>query len=208
MTVGKLSICLLAVNTESGALEDDDIVTDVAEVALLARGLLVVESAPGKHQSTVVVSHRSVQDFLVSMDAGSFMVDSASTHAHAALVALKYLLLPSFSTICESWEELSDRFIRYAFLDYAARSWPTHVAALTAAGPDLLDAMMDLFTGSHFLPWLQVYKSDRNIPNHQTFHWAAKPLYWAARLGLKDLVIALLSSGADINETGGFFGTL
>jgi ankyrin repeat protein len=207
MTVAELSLCLLAMNTKTGMLEEDNIVTDLPDLAVLASGLLIVEPALKDAESTVVVSHRSVQDFLVSTNAGDFKVDRESTNAHISLVTLKFLILPDFSTVCESWEELNGRLSKFPFLDYAARFWPSHVMESGGMTPEALETMATLFMGSNFLPWLQVYKSNRSIPNHQTFHVDATPLYWAARLGLKELVVRMLSLGTQINESGGFFGT-
>jgi ankyrin repeat protein len=207
MTATELSVCLLAIDTETGMLDEENIVADVADLSSLASGLLVFDSSQVEDESALVVSHRSVQDFLMSPSAGDFKVDGASSHLHVAMVSLKYLLIPNFDTVCTSWEDLTDRFITFPFLDYAARCWSFQVAKVATTTPELLSAMMTLFMGPNFLPWLQVFKSDRNVPNYLTFHVDAKPLYWAARLGLKDLVDHILKSGVDVNESGGFFGT-
>jgi ankyrin repeat protein len=207
ITAVELSICLSAINTENICIDEDCVVTDPKSLSALASGLLTLDFSSKDSMDSLIVSHRSVQEFLISYHAGDFRLEDQSAHSHIALACVTYLRLPSFATTCNSWEELNSRFIEFQFLDYAARCWPSHVTKLTRVAPALLDAMVDLFTGPNFLPWLQIYKSHKDIPTHQTFHDNSKPLHWAARLGLRDLVGRILSTGVDINQTGGFFGT-
>lgn len=207
ITLAELSLCLLAINTETLSVDEDCVVTDPRTLSTLASGFLTLQSSSNDSTSCLIVSHRSVHEFLTSEHAGDFKLEDHSAHYRVALVCVTYVLLPPFATVCDSWDELTSRLTEHQFLDYAARCWPFHVKNLSSVEPVLVDALFDLFIGPNFLPWLQLYKSHKDIPNHHTFHENVKPLYWAARLGLRDLVGRILITDIDINENGGFFGT-
>ena len=218
MTTSELGVCLLAVDAETCSLHEDDIVTEPDTLSSLTDGLVTLRDLPvvektdygapeEESQSTVLIlSHKSIQDFVLSAEAGRFQLQPEVVHATLATTCLAYLLLRDLSSPCVTWEHMRERLTIFPFLDYAARHWPSHLISAQHDATAMLLAEK-LFTGPSFLPWLQIYKYHRGTRTARTYHKDARPLYWAARLNLVPLLKKLLAGGADVNQTGGYFGT-
>jgi ankyrin repeat protein len=218
MTTSELGVCLLAVDAETCSLHEDDIITEPDTLSGLTDGLVTLRDIPVAEKteycapeevlpSTVLIlSHKSIQDFILSTEAGRFQLQPEVVHATLATTCLAYLLLPDLSSPCVTWEQVRERLNVFPFLDYAARHWPLHLIQAQHDATSILLAEK-LFTSPSFLPWLQIYKYHPGTRTARTYHKDARPLYWAARLNLVPLLKKLLASGADENQPGGYFGT-
>ena len=139
MTTSELGVCLLAVDAETCSLHEDDIITEPDTLSSLTDGLVTLRdipvaentdhSSPGEEsQSTVLIlSHKSIQDFILSEEAGRFLLQPEIVHATLATTCLAYLLMRDLSSPCVTWEQMRERFTVFPFLDYAARHWPLHL---------------------------------------------------------------------------------
>jgi ankyrin repeat protein len=218
MTASELGVCLLAVDAETCSLHEDDIVTEPDTLSSLTDGLVTLRDLPvdektnsaapeeDSRRTVLILSHKSIQDFIMSTEAGSFQLQPGTVHTTLATTCLAYLLLRDLSVPCVTWEEMRERLTDFPFLDYAARHWPSHLIQ-AEHDPTAMLLADKLFTGPNFLPWLQIYKYHRGARTARTYHKDARPLYWAARLELVPLLKRLLAGGADVNQPGGYFGT-
>jgi hypothetical protein len=145
----------------------------------------------------VQFSHFSVKEFLTAnrlaepiRDVSRYYIRLEAAHTILAQACLGVLL------------RLDDRVDRddienFPLALYAAQHWATH-ARFKNASPHIKDGMECLFDADkpHFATWLWIYNEDRNGRSLSTMRSEtpeAVPLYYAARLGFRDLAEHLIA---------------
>jgi ankyrin repeat protein len=157
----------------------------------------------------VQFSHFSVKEFLTAhrlaepiRDVSCYHIQLKAAHTVLAQACLGVLL------------RLDDRIDRdsiksFPLARYAAQYWPTH-AQVENVSSDIKDGMERLFDANkpHFATWLWIYDDDRWTRSMATMcpeKPEAVPLYYAARLGFRDLVEHLIAEHPEhVSARGGF----
>jgi hypothetical protein len=157
----------------------------------------------------VQFSHFSVKEFLTAdrlaepiRDVSRYHIRLEAAHTVLAQACLGVLL------------RLDDRVDRdsiksFPLARYAAQYWPTH-AQVENVSSHIKDGMERLFDADkpHFATWLWIYNDDRGLVPCATMRPEepeAVPLYYAARLGFRDLAERLIVEHPEhVNARGGF----
>ena len=180
---------------------------DQEEAVMLACSSLVMVVQDGDSR-VVQFSHFSVKEFLTADRLAESIRDVSRYHirleaAHAILVqACLGILL-----------KLDDRIDRdsiksFPLARYAARYWVTH-ARIEDMSSRIKGGTECLFDADkpHFATWLWIYNEDRSGDSMLTMRLdkpEAPPLYYAARLGFRDLAKHLIAERPqDVNVRGG-----
>jgi Ankyrin repeats (3 copies) len=156
----------------------------------------------------VQFSHFSVKEFLTAdrlaepiRDVSRYHIRLEAAHTVLAQACLGILL------------RLDDRVDHnsiksFPLAPYAAQYWPTH-AQVENASSRIKEGMECLFDADkpHFATWLWIYNEDRWGRPMSTMcpeEPEAVPLYYAARLGFRDLAEHLIAEHPEhVNATGG-----
>jgi hypothetical protein len=156
----------------------------------------------------VQFSHFSVKEFLTAnrlaepiRDVSRYHIRLEAAHAILAQTCLGVLL------------RLDDRVDRdsiesFPLARYAARYWPTH-GRVGNVSSHIKDGMERLFDANkpHFATWLWIYNEDLSGLSMSTMRPGgpdAVPLYYAARLGFRDLAERLIVEHPEhVNARGG-----
>jgi hypothetical protein len=183
---------------------------DQEEAVLTACSSLVSIARDG-HSRVVQFSHFSVKEFLTSkrlaeLDQGvsRYYIRLQPAHLVLARACLGVLL-----RLDRHVDE--DSVKNFPLASYAARHWVSH-ARFGRVSSHIKYGMQRLFDAErpHFAAWLWIYNPDRF---GRTFGMRpgrpeARPLYYAARFGFRDLVRHLLIKyPGDVNARGGWDGT-
>ena len=184
---------------------------DQEEAVLSACSSLVAVVNQG-HSRVVQFSHFSVKEFLMSkrlaesdMNVSRYHVRHHPAHLVLAQACLGTLLRLNHQHIDE------DNIKDFPLAAYAAEHWASH-ARFGKVSLRVKDGMQRLFDAEkpHFAAWLWIYNPDRF---GRTFGMRpgrpeARPLYYAARFGFRNLVKHLLIKYlGDVNARGGWDGT-
>ena len=158
----------------------------------------------------VQFSHFSVKEFLSANRLAEPIRDVSRYHVR--LEAAHTILAQACLGVLLRLDNHVDRdsIKSFPLAQYAARYWPTH-ARVENVSSRIKDGMVCLFDADrpHFRTWLWIYNEDR-------FSWdrsmstkcpekpEAVPLYYAARLGFRDLAKHLIAEHPEhVNATGG-----
>jgi ankyrin repeat protein len=180
---------------------------DQEEAVMSACSSLVIIAKDGDSR-IVQFSHFSVKEFLTAdrlvepiRDVSRYHIRLEAAHRILAQACLGVLL------------RLDDRVDRdniknFPLARYAAQYWPTHARFENALSyvKDGIECLFDA-TKPHFATWLWVYDEER--PNRSMFTMCpekpeAVPLYYAARLGFRDLAERLIAEHPEhVNARGG-----
>ena len=185
---------------------------DQEEAVMSACSSLVMIVKDGDSR-VVQFSHFSVKEFLTAdrlaaiRDVSYYHIRLEAAHAILAQGCLGVLL------------RLDDRVNRdnmksFPLALYAAHYWPTHVRVGNVSS-QIKDGMECLFDADkpHFATWLWIYNEDRrglsrSITTMRPKKPEADPLYYAARLGFRDLAEHLVAEHPEhVSARGGFSGT-
>jgi hypothetical protein len=161
----------------------------------------------------VRIAHFSVQEFLLSDrisrgPAAEYTLSHAAGHLQISTACLIYLCNEDFLRSNFTWELLRE----YPFAHFAARHWYEHWDLGKA---DMLAAFgawsLKLFTRPDcFTRWLRLAPPDRywdRVKYDDEEVIFTSPLYYAAFLGLEQILLYLLSHlRTDINGEGGEYG--
>ncbi|KAI8686537.1 NACHT domain-containing protein [Fusarium keratoplasticum] len=201
----------LAIEKGENTIDDESRLRSPQDILLLGNSLIAV--SPDGH---VALSHLSVRDYLVSTEIGSnpktavFALDPGVSHRELAQDCLTYLLLSDLSSGPRNTEqEYLSRLVHFPLLQYATKYWFYH-ARNAVVDDELRDLTMSFFAPearNSFMSWVQVLNAD------SPFKWNVYPrhatsLYYAASLGLDEVVESLLESTSleEINAPGSRFG--
>lgn len=195
-------------NKENNSVKGEDIdepgEDDEAEKSDIKRG----DNRP------VRIAHFSVQEFLVSnriktSRAATFAMSDQQQHFRICKACLLYLLNDDFVA-----QSLTNQVVQqYSWASYAAKGWLHHYQQADRELVQQLSArIIGLFTvGNALYHWLRL-----DNPEYELFddRYADPlkvnifPAYYAALLGLDDILVDMLSSSdADIDTRGGKCGT-
>ena len=179
---------------------------DQEEAVMSACSSLVMIVKNGESR-VVQFSHFSVKEFLTAnrlaepiKDVSRYYIGLEAAHTILVRACLGVLL------------RLDDRIDRdeiknFPLARYAAQYWATH-ARFENASSRIKDGMECLFDADrpHFATWLWIYNEDRgsSMSTMRPEEPEATPLYYAAMLGLRDLVNHLIAENPKyVNGRGG-----
>lgn len=160
---------------------------------------------------TVHLVHFSVKEYLMKhgglnlSDIRSQRVDFSNLsleHSDLAQKCLLYLCYDDFRLKRHPTEnDLESKVNRYAFLQYAARSWHYHAGFIEEKPKQLLKLMFSLFepVASRWLLWSKVLEFSAGSFNPIHRHNNLGPQYYAAKLGLTQVLEFLRCNGVDLH---------
>ena len=180
---------------------------DQEEAVMSACSSLVMIVKDGDSR-VVQFSHFSVKEFLTAnrllepiKDVSRFHIRLEAAHTILAQACLGALLRLD--------DDLDlDKIENFPLARYAAQHWATH-ARVENVSSRIKDGMECLFDAvkPHFTAWLWIYNEDRggdSMPSMSPKKPKAVPLYYAARLGFRDLAEHLIAEHPEhVNARGG-----
>ena len=183
---------------------------DQEEAVMSACSSLVIVVKDGDSRM-VQFSHFSVKEYLTSerlaessRDVSRYHIPLELAHTILAQACLGVLL------------RLDDRIDRdtiknFPLAKYAAQHWVEH-AQFENVAPRIKAGMEDLFDGDkpHFATWIWIYNPERAVSMSTMCPETPRvvPLYYAARLGFRDLTEHLLAEHPeDVHAKGGYWMT-
>jgi ankyrin repeat protein len=184
---------------------------DQEEAVMSACSSLVTIVKDGDSR-VVQFSHFSVKEFLTA-DRLAEPVRGDVTRYHIRLEAAHTILAQACLGVLLRLDDRVDRDSIWSFplAFYAAQYWRTH-AQVENASSRIKDGVESLFDADkpHFATWLWIFNEDRGGPmtTRRPSKPEAVPLYYAARLGFRDLVERLIvEHPEDVNARGGEYET-
>jgi ankyrin repeat protein len=158
-----------------------------------------------------VLAHYSVKEYLVSDriqggKAARYSMQAAACHSTIAKACLGYL--GQFQKSEPMAENTSGE---YQLARYSAGFWLSHFQKAGDRGAELSRAALHLLSRENaaYLNWIRIHDPDRPWEESKfgrVIEKTPNPLYYAALVGLEDLVRLLLDKGADVNAQGGRYG--
>ena len=153
-------------------------------------------------------SHSSVKQFLISNRLAEPVRDVS--HYHIQLETAHSILAQACLGVLLRFDDRVDRdnIEGFPLARYAAQYWTTHTRAEDASS-SIKDGVECLFDADkpYFSTWLWIYNDDRggrSMPTVYPTKPEAVPLYYAARLGFRDLVEHLITKYPQhVNAKGG-----
>jgi hypothetical protein len=185
---------------------------DQEEAVMSACSSLVMIVKDGDLRSRVVqFSHFSVKEFLTEDRLAEPIRDV--TQYHIRLEAAHTILAQACLGVLLRLDDHVDRgsIGSFPLALYAAEYWPTHARGGHVSSC-IKDGMESLFDGEkrHFSTWLWIYNEDgpawkgRSMSTMRPEKSEAVPLYYAARLGFRDLAEHLIAKHPEhVNARGG-----
>jgi ankyrin repeat protein len=179
---------------------------DQEEAVMSACSSLVIIVKDGDSR-IVQFSHFSVKEFLTANRLAEPSRDVS--HYHIRLEAAHRILAQACLGVLLQLDDRVDRdnIENFPLARYAAQYWATH-AQFENASSCIKDGIECLFDADkpHFATWLWVYDEDsgRSMSTMCPEKPGAIPLYYAARLGLRDLAEHLIAEHPEhVNARGG-----
>jgi ankyrin repeat protein len=187
----------------------------------LCRSLVDVRGNASKSSieaHTVHLMHASVKEFLTkhvtaSADGAISFAEACREHEVLARTCLSYLcyeeVLPHALPLAN---DLDDRLGRFPFIQYASRAWSAHIETsgkISDSVGALIRKLLDP-TASRWAAWSKVILSGATSSmkaelSHQSI--PVSPLFWASYLGLREIVLWLLSRDVDVNASDEIYGS-
>ena len=157
----------------------------------------------------VQFSHLSVKEFLTANRLADPIKDIPRYHIR--LEAAHTILAQACLSVLLRLDNRLDRdkIENFPLARYAARHWVTH-ARVEGVSLRIKDAMECLFDADkpHFATWLGIYNEDQGDSYGHSPLAIAVPLYYAARLGFRDLAEHLIAEHPEqVNSLGGAYIT-
>ena len=157
----------------------------------------------------VQFSHLSVKEFLTANRLAD-PIKNISRY-HIRLEAAHTILAQACLSVLLRLDNRLDRdkIENFPLARYAARHWVTH-ARVEGVSLRIKDAMECLFDADkpHFATWLWIYNEDQGDSYGHSPLAIAVPLYYAARLGFRDLAEHLIAEHPEqVNSLGGAYIT-
>jgi ankyrin repeat protein len=158
-----------------------------------------------------VLAHYSVKEYLVSDriqggKAARYSMQAAACHSTIAKACLGYL-----GQFQKSEPMAENTLGEYQLARYSAAFWLNHVQKAGDRGAEMSRAALHLLSRENaaYLNWIRIHDIDRPWQDskfERVIEETPNPLYYAALVGLEDLVRLLLDKGADVNAQGGGYG--
>ena len=200
---------LLQVTPGLRKLDESKCLADPKDILSICGSLLNYQ----QHTGHVTLAHHSVQTYLTSDlqgEAAYFHLSEREAHRSLATRCLTYLSFDAFSGGPRhdiTLVTLSDQYLQYPALEYAALRWALHAGNVDDLGDTLWTTLKDfLFSQDNgrgnFLAWVQLLIPSASIESVSR----TPPLYYAASFGLTTVVRYLIEAGADIEVHAGRCG--
>jgi ankyrin repeat protein len=188
-------------SVDEDSISGNDHATDTGSISNEAHdGNVGAES-----MTQVRLAHFSVQEFLLS-DRCRLRSDFQMQTCHRVIAegCLHYLLYLS-----EKGPLTQEVVDHHPLARYAAEFWWQHAQKVEST-PDgaILDLVLQLLTNGNatLLLWVQLYNIEKpwdEVDLSRTVSDVCPPLYYAALIGLPEVVERVLDAGADVNAVGG-----
>jgi hypothetical protein len=181
---------------------------DQEEAVMSACSSLVMIVKAGRKRRVVQFSHFSVKEFLTA-DRLAEPIRDVSRY-HIRLEAAHTILVRACLGVLLRLDHHIDRDStkNFPLARYAAQYWARH-ARIENVSSRIKDGMECLFDADkpHFATWLWIHNEDRWVSSMSTMRPkkpGAVPLYYAARLGFRDLAEHLIAKHPEhVNAMGG-----
>jgi hypothetical protein len=178
------------------------------EEAVMSACSSLVTIVKDRDSRVVQFSHFSVKEFLTADRLAEPIRDV--TRYHIRLEAAHTILAQACLGVLLRLDDRVDRdsIKSFPLARYAAEYWPRH-ARVENVSSRIKEAMKCLFDAdkSHFATWLWIYNKDgggRSMATTCPEKPEAVPLYYAARLGFRDLAEHLIAKHPEhVNASGG-----
>ncbi|KAJ4168317.1 hypothetical protein NW754_013651 [Fusarium falciforme] len=177
----------IAINPDADRWQPELQLFDHGAILDICQGLIILNP----ETETISLAHYSVKTFLLSAclktKVTQYAINEIEGHKQLATSCLAYLAFQDFGKgttfyIDKGWKD------QYPLIVYAAFNWHLHFRKGNATadgkwnlGPEYVFRLPDV---------------DRN----------ASPLYYIAKLGLTQIAQRLINDGADVNDSGGYYG--
>ena len=204
----------LAIEWGKDSIDEENRLRRPQDIVSVGNSLFTVSPDMGRY---VILAHLSVRDYLLSdaiekaPETAIFAMQLGKAHSQVAKSCLTYLLFAEIAggPAIEK-DNYTSRLKKLPLLKYATKYWFYHFRN-SDPDEDLRALALRFFSPdarSSFMSWVQVLNADADFkwnvyPGHAT------PLYYAASLGLDDILGALLdepATHAQLNAPGSRFG--
>jgi len=208
---------VVAINAKRDpAFNCDEVLEDPLEVLNICSSLITITvddnfKVPGESSRQIVaLAHYSVKEYLVSDriwtgKAARYGMQDDICHDALAASCLGYLL--QFQQL-----ELKPDFLEsFKLARYSAEFWTRHAEKTDKQKKETNEAAIRLCCKKEpaYANWIRLWNPDKPLREPVLRKGLKKildPLYYAALLGLREVVKMLLNKGADVNAQGGYHG--
>jgi ankyrin repeat protein len=194
--------------------DGDEILEDPLDILNICSGLVTMNVVEDQWQKSprriVALAHYSVKEYLLSDriwkgEAAQYGMQDTICHEVIARGCLGYLFQ------FQQPELDSDNFPEiFKLATYSAEFWVSHAHKTGDRIKNISQVAIRLFSTENpaYLNWIRLYNPDTHWPDFpMSREKISHPLYYAALLGLRDVVSLLLENGSDPNEVlGGYYG--
>ena len=196
-------------NGASGGFCPDERLPDPADIMVICSSLISCSDIDKKVcKAQIRLVHFSVKEYLLS-DRCLLKLDFQTPSCHMAMAesCLHYLLY-----LYEHLPLTKDLVDQHPLSRYAAKYWWQHARATDdALNPTIINLTRKLLMTKDIgvLPWIQLYDVDNpwsGLDLSVTRRKVAPPLYYAALMGLLQVVENVIPQIDDINAKGGHYG--
>ena len=196
-------------NGDSGGFCPDERLPDPADIMVICSSLISCSDIDEEaYEPRIRLAHFSVKEYLMS-DRCRLTSDFQTPICHMAMAegCLHYLLY-----LYQNLPMTEDLINQHPLSRYAAKYWWQHAEAVGyALNPTVINLARKLLMNKDagVLPWIQLYNVDhpwRGSDLSLTIKGVAQPLYYAASMGLLQVVEDIIPQTIDVNARGGFYG--
>ncbi|KIW99546.1 uncharacterized protein Z518_11285 [Rhinocladiella mackenziei CBS 650.93] len=222
LQLAEMAEVLAIENGNEGGFFPEERLPDPRDVMVICSSLITLNSIENEEDKNhaqdsgvenrchirIQLAHFSVKEFLLS-DRCGFGLDFRPQICHLMIAegCLHYLLHLSQN------KPLAEEVIKeYPLASYAAKHWWQHVQNIGGMLNDtLLDLVLCLLTDEDTTlhSWIQLYEIDRPWRGSQLClrsNEIAQPLYYAAYIGVPEIVERIIKRNVDVNAQGGEYG--
>ncbi|KIX03048.1 uncharacterized protein Z518_06598 [Rhinocladiella mackenziei CBS 650.93] len=196
-------------NGDEGGFFPEERLPDSKDVMVIFSSLISLNTIDEEsNEIQIQLAHFSVKEFLLS-DRCTLRSDFRPTICHSVIAeGCLHYLLHLFQTGPLTEEAIKE----YPLALYAAEQWWHHTQSIDGALDNiLLDLAVSLLTNKEtsLLSWVQIYNIDeswRGLQLRLKMDDLAQPLYYAAYLGVPDIVKRIMNGTVYVNAQGGEYG--
>ena len=196
-------------NGDSGGFCPDERLPDPADIMVICSSLISCSDIDEEaYEPRIRLAHFSVKEYLMS-DRCRLTSDFQTPICHMAMAesCLHYLLY-----LYQNLPMTKDLINQHPLSRYAAEYWWQHAQAVGyALNPTVINLARKLLMNKDagVLPWIQLYDVDRPWRGSDlslTIKGVAQPLYYAASIGLLQVIEDIIPQTIDVNAQGGVYG--
>lgn len=193
---------------EEPTFKPEEVLIDSQEVLNICSSLVTITTGKYDEKPKVIMAHYSVKEYLVSERsrqgrAARFSMYGVDCNNVLAGGCLGYLL--QFQNFNIQRSEVVENF---KLATTAARDWMKYCQKAEEESESWSHLAFTLFSGISptYLIWIQLY-DEFEYDRMSGLDGNPDPIYYAAELGIRKLIIHLLERKADVNTLGGFWGS-